>query len=89
MFYELYEDVADETFKKMHDAEEIYGDFTSTHEALGVALEEWNELQHAIHANKLESIREEALDLAAVLLRMAHQCCETALKTDFAKRSVK
>jgi len=51
-----------------------FGDFTSTHEAMGVMLEEWNELQSAVQANKIESIREEAIDLAAVCYRLAMQC---------------
>lgn len=50
-----------------------YGDFASTHEALGVALEEWNELQAAIQANKLGSVEHECVDLAAVLIRLADQ----------------
>ena len=55
------------------EAQSTYGDFASTHEALGVALEEWNELKDAIRANALESIRDEAIDLAAVLIRLANQ----------------
>lgn len=38
-----------------------YGEFASTHEALGVACEEWDELRDAIRANAL----------AAVLIRLA------------------
>lgn len=48
-----------------------YGKIQSTHEGLGVALEEWNELQDAVHDNDLAAIERECLDLAAVLLRMA------------------
>lgn len=48
-----------------------YGDFASTHEALGVALEEWDELKDAIRANALASVEHECLDLAAVLMRLA------------------
>jgi len=58
----------------MEDAQSRYGNFASTHEALGVALEEWNELNDAIRANAIEAIREEAIDLAAVLIRLAAQC---------------
>jgi NTP pyrophosphatase (non-canonical NTP hydrolase) len=48
-----------------------YGDFASTHEALGVAYEEWNELCDAIRSNALGSVEHECLDLAAVLIRLA------------------
>ena len=48
-----------------------YGPFASTHEALGVALEEWDELRDAIHANDMRAVRHECLDLAAVLIRLA------------------
>lgn len=58
----------------MKIAQRQYGDFASTHEALGVALEEWHEFQDAIQANAIESVREEAIDLAAVLIRLADQC---------------
>jgi NTP pyrophosphatase (non-canonical NTP hydrolase) len=52
-------------------AEQRYGDFTSTHEAMGVALEEWDELRDAVRANDLMRVESECLDLAAVLIRMA------------------
>lgn len=48
-----------------------YGDFASTHEALGVACEEWDELRDAIRANALAAVEYECLDLAAVLIRLA------------------
>ena len=51
-------------------ADKRYGSFASAHEALGVCAEEWDELRHAIHANDFASIRREALDLAAALLRL-------------------
>jgi len=63
-----------------------YGPFASTHEALGVASEEWDELRAAIQANDLPAIQRECLDLAAVLVRLAGQITTSdALK----KRSVK
>lgn len=52
-------------------AEHRYGPFTSTHEALGVALEEWDELRAAIQANDQPAIEAECADLAAVLIRLA------------------
>jgi NTP pyrophosphatase (non-canonical NTP hydrolase) len=67
-------DLFDEITAHVTISQNRYGNFASTHEALGVALEEWNELQHAIQANAIESIREEAIDLAAVLIRLAEQC---------------
>ena len=73
-------------FHRMESAQEKYGDFASSHEALGVALEEWNELQAATQANELFSVRIEALDLAAVLVRLAIQC---RTSDSLQKRSVK
>lgn len=55
-------------------AKKRYGPLASTHEALGVCLEEWDELRAAVQANALESVREEALDLAAVCMRLAETC---------------
>jgi hypothetical protein len=51
-----------------------YGDFTSTHEALGVLEEERDELRAAIHENKLAAIQREAIQVAAVALRLADVC---------------
>ena len=67
-------------------SQERYGNFASVHEALGVALEEWTELVSAVHANKIESVRMEAIDLAAVLIRLAGQCRNS---DNLRKRSVK
>ena len=66
------------------EAQKKYGDFTSTHEALGVAYEEWNELREAVHQNAIESVREESIDLAAVFIRLAVQCRAT---NNFKERS--
>lgn len=79
---ELY----DELLTHMAEAHAKYGDFTSSHEALGVALEEWTELIDAIHSNRLEAIRDEAIDLAAVLIRLAYLCHDSEA---FKKRSGK
>jgi hypothetical protein len=51
-----------------------YGDFTSTHEALGVLLEEFDELKDAIHGNILPAVAREAIQVAAVALRLAELC---------------
>lgn len=48
-----------------------YGDFTSTHEAYGVLAEEVAELLEAIRSNDRDSIRDEAIDVAAVAYRLA------------------
>lgn len=59
--------------RRIAAADERYGPFTSTHEALGVASEEWDEFRTAIHENDADAIVHEALDLAAVLVRLAAQ----------------
>jgi NTP pyrophosphatase (non-canonical NTP hydrolase) len=58
-------------YSRIESAEQRYGDFTSTHEALGVALEEWDELREAVRTNDLARVESECLDLAAVLIRLA------------------
>ena len=58
-----------------------YGDFKSTHEALGVLSEEFHELTEAIRENKLGTISHEALQVSAVALRL-HDVCERALAGD-------
>jgi NTP pyrophosphatase (non-canonical NTP hydrolase) len=66
-----------------------YNGFNSTHEALGVLLEEFDELRAAIHANDMASISREAMQVSAVALRL-HDICERALAGEadtFAKRS--
>ena len=70
MMKQIFEEIS----AHIQASEERYGDFASTHEALGVALEEWEEMKSAIRANAFELIRDEAIDLAAVLIRLADQC---------------
>jgi NTP pyrophosphatase (non-canonical NTP hydrolase) len=55
-------------------ARDRYGDFTSTHEAYGVLAEEVSELLDAIRANELDSVEKEAIQVAAVAMRLARQC---------------
>lgn len=55
-----------------------FGDYTSTHEALGVLLEEFDELKDAIRDNDAAAIREESLDVASVALRLAEQAARRA-----------
>ena len=65
-----------------------YGPYTSTHEAYGVLAEEVAELLDAIRANKIEDVRREAIQVAAVALRLAEQCdAMVGLTADFSDRS--
>lgn len=63
----------DELASRVKAADLRYGPFASTHEMLGVAYEEWTELCDEVRANRVFAVREECLDLAAVLLRFVHQ----------------
>jgi NTP pyrophosphatase (non-canonical NTP hydrolase) len=57
-----------------------YGAYTSSHEALGVISEEYQELMQAVRGNYASSIYEEALDLAACALKLAQDCEDEAFK---------
>lgn len=87
--------ITNDLIARIGAATERYGPFASTHEALGVASEEWDELREAIRANDLGAIRSEALDLAAVMMRLAAACSEAIIiadngsDTDFGQRSRK
>lgn len=72
--------------QRIASAQARYGAFASTHEAMGVAMEEWDELRDAIRANKLGAVEWECLDLAAVLIRLAR---DLRSGQETAKRSVK
>lgn len=77
---------------RVERAHERYGPIASTHEAAGVMLEEWDELREALRANNLIAIRDEALDLAAIAMRLASACQhahENDMQTAFARRSWK
>ena len=65
---------------RMQTAQDRYGSYASTHEALGVASEEWDEFRAAIQSNDLAKVEEEALDLAACLLRLVEQIGDDALR---------
>ena len=71
-------DVWGEIHKEAGAARERYGPFTSTHEALGVLCEEFDELKEAIHQNALGSIQNEAIQVSAVAFRLA-VICEKAM----------
>ena len=58
-------------------ADRVFGAYASTHEALGVALEEWNELIDAIRDNDRDLVQNECLDLAAVCIRLHDQLEES------------
>ena len=58
---------------RIWNAHQRFGPFASTHEALGVAVEEWDEFRDAIRENDFDLIEHEALDLAAVLIRIARE----------------
>lgn len=67
-------EVAQASVNEAGCAQSKYGDFASAHEALGVLIEEVDELKTAIHANKLGSVYLEAIQVAAVALRLAWHC---------------
>ncbi len=69
-------------------ANDRYGEFTSTHEALGVLTEEIRELEDAIRANAMASIWEESKQVAAVAMRLHEQAGIALAGNDaFKKRS--
>ena len=71
-----------ETFQtimqQMARADRVFGEFASTHEALGVALEEWDEFREAIRTNDKDEVQNECIDLVCVLLRLHKQLDESA-----------
>ena len=58
----------------MRQAEGRYGPFHSTHEGYGVLAEEVAELLDAIRSNNPEDIQGEAIQVAAVAMRIALAC---------------
>ena len=64
----------EQVLREAERANTKYGDFTSTHEALGVLLEEFEELRDAVHSNGIGAIGREALQVSAVALRLFHIC---------------
>lgn len=60
--------------KEMRQAEDKYGPFHSTHEGYGVLAEEVAELLDAIRSNNPEDIQGEAIQVAAVAMRIALAC---------------
>lgn len=82
----MHDDIMYEIESRMSAAEDRYGPFASTHEALGVAVEEWDELRAAIRSNDLSAVADECVDLAAVLVRLARAC---RVGGEFSERSSK
>ena len=66
--------------KEMRQAENKYGPFHSTHEGYGVLAEEVAELLDAIRSNNQEDIQGEAIQVAAVALRIALACENDAFR---------
>ena len=61
-------------------AEEKFGPMTSTHEGLGVLVEEFDELREAIHRNDCYAVKREACQVAAVALRIVNACFDRAFQ---------
>jgi len=74
-----------DVLKEIENAENRYGAFASSHEALGVLTEEVFELTGAIQKNSAVGIYEESIQVAAVCLRLAAQVEKSG--TFFAGRS--
>lgn len=74
----ISEDATKWLTQRIETANRLYGEFSSTHEALGVMLEEWDEVREAIRSNEFYAIRAECLDLAAVLIRLHDQLEDSA-----------
>ncbi len=64
-------DVLDRIYVEAQQSHLKYGSPTSMQESLGVLLEEFNELQEAIHVNDARAIEAEAIQVAAVAYRLA------------------
>ena len=64
---ETLQSIVDES----EQAQAKYGSPASAHEALGVLMEEFDELKSAIHANKSASVEHEAIQVASVAYRLA------------------
>lgn len=80
----IFYDVENEIIAEAEAAQAKFGDFTSSHEALGVLAEEMAELVEAIRLNSLEDMRHEAIQVSAVAMRLAEHCRNRAA---FAARS--
>jgi hypothetical protein len=74
----FFEESADSVRREADTAQRRYGDFASMHEAYGVLAEEMAELFEAVrlrqeNAERPIAIRREAIQIAAVAMRIAEQ----------------
>jgi hypothetical protein len=76
--------VMQEITQQIDMAETRFGPMSSAHEAYGVLAEEMSELLEAIHLNRAEAVRAEAIQVAAIAIRLAAHCSECQ---PFKKRS--
>lgn len=79
--------ITESVLAEANAAQERYGDFTSTQEAMGVLLEEVEELRDAIRANSAEDARQEAMQVAAVAYRLYWHLAAPATHVQFFRRS--
>lgn len=65
--------IFEELLRRMKRDDGLFGEFASTHEAMGVAMEEWDEFRQAVRSNDVDEVQNECLDLIVVLLRLHKQ----------------
>lgn len=63
-------EAATAAFREAERAKQLHGDFHSVHEGLGVLMEEWHELIDAIHKNDKAATETEAVQVAAMAIRL-------------------
>lgn len=68
----MLDDIYEEVQSEVYQAGKKYGDFRSTHEGYGVLAEEVAELLDAIRSNKRYAVEFEAIQVAAVAIRIAN-----------------
>ena len=82
---ECFHPLISNILRQVNYADNRYGPFTSSHEGLGVLMEEVAELVGAIRRNDIQDIEREATQVSAVAMRLAY-CCDDE---NFQTRSVK
>ena len=65
-----------------------FGEFNSTHEALGVLIEEVRELEDAIRSNDVGAVAKESMQVSAVAMRL-YSICRRAVDGDAADFSAR
>lgn len=78
------DELVQEILVEVERAARKYGPPTSSHESYGVLAEEMAELLEAIQANARDEVRHEAMQVAAVALRLVRACDS---EIEFQKRS--